>query len=122
MWIKCHPIIYYFATVLLPTYTKVLEERNLEIDREVTAEENNFEYNVEHGHGNEDGDMMLSQEQMEWMKSDGNERALWPWNNWPRTGSYVNIPYTKDEHNPWGSHENGIIQAAIDSRLKHRQP
>jgi hypothetical protein len=57
---------------------------------------------------------MLTQEQIEWMNGDGNERSL-AISNWPRTGSYVIIPYTKDENNPWTSRENENIQAAIDS-------
>ena len=52
---------------------------------------------------------------MDWVNGDGKNRALWPWNNWPRTGSFVNIAYTRDENEPWSSEENQNIQAAIDA-------
>ena len=58
---------------------------------------------------------MLTPEQMEWMTGDGSNRAAMPWKSWPRSGSYVNIPYTKDDDDKWAQSENNNIQAAIDS-------
>ena len=80
----------------------------------MTEEEDPVEYNIEHGNGNVGGDMMLTQEQIDWLEGDGNERSLWPWMNWPKTGSYVVIAYTKED-DAWSPKENENIQAAIDS-------
>ena len=61
--------------------------------------------------------MMFTQEQIDWMNGDGKNRAFSPWYHWPRTGqsNYINIPYIKDENEPWSSAENLNIQAAIDA-------
>ena len=116
--IKCHPIIYYYTTLHSLIYTQGLDDTNVNIDREVTEEEDSVEYNIEHGNGNDGTDMMLSQEQMDWINGDGSDRAL-VISNWPRTGSYVTIPYSKDENNPWGDFENGNIQSAVDAYAEH---
>ena len=84
-------------------------------DREVTEEDDPMEYNIEHGKGNFGGDMMLTEEQMEWIKGGGKDRSLMTSHLWPKTGEYVNIPYTQIKTERWSERELQNIQAAMDA-------
>ena len=74
------------------------EKENNSIDNEVPEEEKKdpLEYNIEHGKGNYQGDIMLTKEEKELLHRNGEDRSL-NLNLWPRTGSFVNIPYVIDE-------------------------
>ena len=49
---------------------------------------------LEHGHGNYQGDMVLTPDQQKQILGEGDERALWQYANfWPHDGDVVNIPY-----------------------------
>ena len=102
------------------TCTTGFDEKHIDIDRQVTDEEDPFEYNIEHGNGNFQGDMMLTPEQMEFMEGGGNERSLSTFSLWPRNdASYVNIPYTLKEIDRWSSTSQNKIQLAIDAFAEH---
>ena len=97
--------------------TSRFDETPFNIDREVTKEEDLLEYNIEHGKGNFGGDMMLTQEQMEWIKGGGEDRSLWRTRHWPKTASDENvyIPYTKIRTDRCNERELQNIQAAMDA-------
>ena len=99
--------------ILVTTNVIVRGRTPFNIDREVTKEEDILEYNIEHGKGNFGGDMMLTQEQMEWIKGGGEDRSLMTTHHWPKTGKYVYIPYTKT--GGWNERELENIQAAMDA-------
>ena len=77
------------------THTTDFDENHINVHRQVTKEEDPLEYNIEHGKGNYGGDMMLTPEQMEWIKGDGKERSLInnPYYRWPKTGSSVSYTH-----------------------------
>ena len=81
-------------------------------NREATFEDDPLEYNIEHGNGNYEGDMMLTPDQIKLMKGEVIDRSL-AVSNWPRTGEFVNIPYTIDENNNWNAQEWQNIQTAM---------
>ena len=95
------------------------DEKPINIDRQVTEEEDPFEYGIEHGNGNFQGDMMLTPEQMELMEGVGNERSLMNKSLWPKTDSVVNIPYTQKETDRWSSTEKYNIQQGLDAFKEH---
>ena len=74
-----------------------------------------MEYNIEHGNGNFGGDMMLTPEQMEWIKGGDIDRALMTTHLWPKTGEYVYIPYTHIKTERWSERELQNIQAGMDA-------
>ena len=74
-----------------------------------------MEYNIEHGHGNFGGDMMLNPEQMGWIEGGGEDRSLMAKYLWPRTGSNVLIPYTQIKPERYSSNQLANIQAAMDA-------
>jgi len=102
-------------SIFASVYSKVLigkELIGLVTNREVTFEDDQLEYDIENGHGNYQGDMMLTEDQIAFMNGDGEDRSL-AVSNWPRTGEFVNIPYTIDENNNWNAKEWQNIQTAM---------
>ena len=79
---------------------------------EVTFENDPLQFDIENGHGNCQGDMMLTKDQLDFMNGDGQERSLYV-SNWPKTGSVVNIPYTYDTNNKFSWREKRNIKKAM---------
>ena len=71
-----------------------------------------MEYYIENGGGNYQGDMKLSDEDLAVMNSNEKDRALFR-SNWPKTGSFVNIPYVIDENHSYSASGLQNIQGAI---------
>ena len=78
-----------------------------------------MQWNIEHGNGNYQGDIRLTQEQLDMMMGGGQTRAFsLAVSRWPRSGSFVNIPYTLDANNRWSARELQNIQKAMQEYNK----
>ena len=114
----------YKLVLLTYSYISTLQfgNNNVNITRVgvITEEDDPLQYNIEHGHGNFQGDMMLTQAQLHMMEGDGPKRAfLLAASRWPRSGLLVNIPYTLDPSNGWSSRELLNIQKAMQEYKRH---
>ena len=71
-----------------------------------------------HGHGNYQGDMILTEKQYDQIVNGTTKRALGIINTkyWPKTGKVVNIPYMID--NVFDKNERAHIARAIDEYRK----
>ena len=106
---------YYYITCNLVIIFICVYATGLATNREgteVTFENDPLEYDIDNGHGNFQGDMMLTKKQLDFMNGDGQERSL-AVSNWPKTGSVVNIPYTLDANNNWSARELQNIRKAM---------
>ena len=73
-------------------------------------------YAIEHGHGNYQGDMMLTADQYKQIVL-GKRGALSPVNYWPKTGRYVNIPVVNTAR--FSKYEKAHIARAFMEFDKH---
>ena len=78
--------------------------------------EDMLNYAIEQGHGNYQGDMMLTADQYKQIVL-GKRGALSPVNYWPRTGRYVNIPVVNTAR--FSKYEKAHIARAFTEFDKH---